>query len=203
MRAWEPQPGEKTGRNGGKPWACFQIFRDMMPPRSIKGAAARFYGKTAETLSASQYATARRWAGRFDWHGRVDAYDGWVEMTKNAAVEEHLRRQADEVGAIEAEIRRRDVELRLKMSKQSERILDTPLFSQTVTHEDEDGRPVAITFRPAGWTKGTAVSLAQAARGDSDVPADEPAELDLSELSEEELRTIVDLAGKLGVRRPE
>ncbi len=190
MRAWEPEPGEVTPRNQGKPWAAFKAFRDLGPERTLKAAAAAYYGHPIDTLPEHNYNTVKKWASKFSWHERAQAFDSWVEMTKRSALEEHARAQAADHGRREAAIRERALRLRELALDESEKMLRWPLTEQRVIREGEDGEELVYLFAPAKWSKDTAVRLYHlAVDGSQPEEIEEPeVDLDLSDWTDQEIR---------------
>ena len=202
MRAWEPMEGELRGQ--GKAWRAFQTFRDM-PERSLRGAATLFYGCGERGPTRSQYEQFKRWSARFAWQERVQGFDSWVAMTQRAAIEEHARAEAEEHAQREVALREKALRLRELAAHQAEKMLEWPLVKQTVVQENERGEPIELVFQSARWSKETAVRLYGVAFGNDPHSDDGEAEgnLDYSELTTDELRTLVALRRKVQVRRPE
>lgn len=191
MRAFERMENESA-----KAFAAFAVYRDLGSGRSLQKAAEMYAGST------SYVAQLKRWSSRFDWVARARAYDDWREMELQSALADHERRSAEDFAEREMRLRERSLSIREKAMDQAEKMLQWPLAEQRAIR-DEDGREIELVFVPARWSKASAVGLHNMAIGRGPVESQEAeAELDFSELTEEELQTIVDLAGKLGIRRP-
>jgi hypothetical protein len=206
MRAWEPQEGELRG--GGKAWRAFCAFRDLGPERTLRQAAAVFYGSPDGVPKPHQYDQLKRWSGKFDWQARARSLDARDEMIRRVAIEAHLQAHAEDYGSREAKITERILQIREEASVQSLKMLAWPLAEQRVIR-DEDGEEITYVFTPARWTKSTAIQLAQLAAGSmigagAHVESDE-AEWDFSHLSEEELEAYLAIDQKIraqGRKRP-
>ena len=206
MRAWEPQDGELRG--GGKAWRAFCAFRDLGPERTLRQAAAVFYGCPDGEPKPHQYDQMKRWSARFDWQERARSLDARDEMVRRLALEDYLRKQAEDYTAREARIAERILEIREQAAEQSAKMLAWPLAEQRVIR-DEDGEDVTYVFTPARWTKSTAIQLAQLA-ADSMIGAgahdeSDEVEWDFSDLSEEEIESYLAIDQKIraqGRKRP-
>ena len=82
VRAFERQP-----REGRKPFAAFALYLSLGEERS--------YQKVADQLQKSSR-LLRRWSKKFDWPGRVDAYDAHMHAVEVAAKEAFIRADAAE-----------------------------------------------------------------------------------------------------------
>jgi hypothetical protein len=206
MRAWEPQEGELRG--GAKAWRAFCTFRNLGPERSLRQAAAVFYGRPDGEPKPHQYDQMKRWSARFDWQERARSLDARDEMVRRVAIEAHLQAQAEDYAFREAKITERILEIREAACEQSLKMLAWPLAEQRVSR-NEDGEDVTIMLSPARWTKSTAIQLAQLAAGSmigagAHVESDE-AEWDFSALSDEEIKAYLAIDQKIraqGRKRP-
>ena len=201
MRAWEPQEGELRG--GGKAWRAFCAFRDLGPERTLRQAAAVFYGRPDGEPKPHQYDQLKRWSAKFDWQERARSLDARDEMVRRVAIEAHLQAQAADRASREAKITERILEIREAASEQSLKMLAWPLAEQRVVR-DEDGEDVTIILSPARWTKSTAIQLAQLAAGSmigagAHDEGDE-VEWDFSDLSEEEIEAYLAIDQKIRVQ---
>src|SRR5215208_2114605 len=138
MRAWEPQEGELRG--GGKAW---RAFCDLGPERTLRQAAAVFYGSPDGEPKPHQYDQLKRWSARHDWQERARSLDARDEMVRRVAIEAHLQAQAADRASREAKITERILEIREAACEQSLRMLAWPLAEQRVVR-DEDGEDVTI-----------------------------------------------------------
>ncbi len=202
MRAWEPQEGELRG--GGKAWGAFCVFRDLGPQRTLRKAAAIYYARPDGEPKPHQYDQMKRWSAKFDWQERTRSLDARDEMVRRVAIDSHLQAQAEDHASREARIAERILEIREAASEQSLKMLRWPLAEQRVIR-DEDGEEVTYVFMPARWAKGTAIQLTQLAAGTvaglSARREDEAeAALDLSQITDEEIQTYLDLDQKIRSR---
>jgi hypothetical protein len=201
MRAWEPQEGELRG--GGKAWRAFCAFRDLGPERTLRQAAAVFYGSPDGEPRPHQYDQLRRWSAKFDWQERARSLDARDEMVRRLALEDYMRKQADDYTAREAQIAERILEIRERAAEQSAKMLAWPLAEQRVIR-DEDSEDVTYVFMPARWAKGTAIQLAHLAAGavvgTSVEHADEEGEWDFSDITEEEIVAYLEIDSKIRAR---
>jgi hypothetical protein len=201
MRAWEPQEGELRG--GGKAWRAFCAFRDLGPERTLRQAAAVFYGSPDGEPKPHQYDQMKRWSAKFDWQERARSLDARDEMVRRLALEDYMRKQAEDNTSREVRIAERILEIREIAAEQSAKMLAWPLAEQRVIR-DEDGEDVTYIFTPARWTKSTAIQLAQLAAdsmiGTGDHHEGDEFEWDFSDLSEEELEAYLAIAQKIRAR---
>jgi hypothetical protein len=187
LRAWERQPGE-TSRS----YEAFCTYRDLGTARSL--------ANVGEVLGKSK-ALMERWSAAHSWVDRVEALEARDEMLRREAVEEHLRAIAEDHASREVRIQEKLLEIRERAASQSAKILEWPLTEQRVIR-DEDGEDTTFIIMPVRWSKNTAIGLAQLAAGAvtglSEAREDETeAEYDLSEISEEEIQTYLDLDQKI------
>lgn len=208
LRAWEPEEGEVTSRNQGKPWRAFKIFRDLGPGRTLKAAAIAFYERTPDTLPEHHYNTVKKWATKYDWHNRVQAFDDHYEMHKRATIEDYLDRKEAGFQERQGEIRDRMLGVAEKAIGQAEKMLEWPLTEQRVLRETEDGTQQTLIFLPARWSKATIRSMYDMAAGAVNgnwttlKQAQDPADnFDFSDFTDDELLEYIKLSDKLGVRR--
>lgn len=194
MRGWEREPGE-----GDKAFECFKIYRDM-PGRSLQKVAERVYGERWE----SNLRTLKRWSARFDWRDRVAAHEARDAMIARDAVERHLREGAEDRARREAAILEESLELREQALAQAKLMLRSPLYEQKRLGEGPGGEEVTYQFFPARWSKSTAIALYQMATAGSLRPEDleRGAEMDTSDLSEDELSELIAITDKIQWRPP-
>jgi hypothetical protein len=100
--AWEQLPGESS-----KAYAAFCLYRDRGPRRSVDEASRLYHGRGADDQARAgsgpkrgASGSVRRWAERWNWPGRVRAWDKENERVKRRkqveAVEEMAERHARE-----------------------------------------------------------------------------------------------------------
>lgn len=209
-RAWEPAEGEATGRNGGKPWAAFKVYRDLGPGRTLRVAAAAFYGHTVDTLPTHHHDTFKRWSSKYDWVARARAYDDWFAFHDRSVIEEFQRAKAHEFAERQMALKEQLLVNAEKAAEQASQMLDWPLTEQTVVREGPEGEDVTYVFVPAGWSKATARAYQDMAAGavvgawaakEHDKETDD--EFDFSDLTQEELMEFLRVSEKLGIRGQE
>jgi len=191
----------RGAEGGGKAWRAFCVFRDLGPERTLRQAAAVFYGCPDGEPKPYQYDRMKRWSAKFDWQERARSLDARDEMVRRVAVEDYMRKHAEDYTAREARIAERILEIREQAAEQRAKMLEWPLTEQRVMRK-EDGEGVTYIFMPAKWSKGTAIGLAQLAAGTmaglaprrEDEAEDE---FDLSEITDEELVTYLALDEKI------
>lgn len=184
-----------------KAFEAFRTYRDLGTSRTLRTVSELLY----EARSEYGIRTVEKWSSRFDWVQRVRGYEDWREMLRREVLAEHLENQAKDHAQREAELRERALRVREMALDQSEKMLSWPMSEQRVIHEDsEDGETVVYEFRPAGWNKATALSMYRMAMADApaEIP-EEDLELDLSEMTEEELKELLRLEGKVRFKPPE
>jgi hypothetical protein len=198
MRAFEPQPKESS-----KAFSAFKIYRDLGPERSLVKACESYYGSTANL------AQIKVWSSKFDWVDRARAYDDWLTMHAQAAIEEFQRTKAAEFAERQMALREKLLANAEAAADQAARMLAWPLSEQRVLHEGNEGGEVTYIFMPAGWNKGTARTYQDMAAGAvvgswTTVKPDEDeveTEYDFSEWTLEELAKYLELSEKLSVRK--
>lgn len=98
---WERQDGETD-----KAYAAFCIYRDLPPnERSLRAAAAKFYGKDKEKLRRPP-ATFEKWSTRWRWVERARAWDEEQDrLAREAqlqAIKEMRERHAEQARYLQA-----------------------------------------------------------------------------------------------------
>jgi hypothetical protein len=191
VRAWERQGGETS-----RAYEAFSTYRDLGPARSL-AKVGQILGKSTGLME--------RWSSAHSWVDRVAALEARDEMLRREAVEEHLQAGAEDHAAREARIQEKLLEIREQAADQALAIARWPISEQRIVKEGEDGSDVTYIFSPARWTKSTAIGLAQLAAGAVAGLAprredEAEAEYDLSEITEEEIQTFLDLDQKIRSR---
>jgi hypothetical protein len=87
---WEQQPGESS-----RAFGAFCLYRDLGPRRSLRAAAAAFYGRTAAALERQ----VDKWSRAFSWVERASAWDRHLDAeacqaqaeARREMVERHVR----------------------------------------------------------------------------------------------------------------
>jgi hypothetical protein len=198
MRAFEPQPKESS-----KAFTAFKIYRDLGAERSLVKACESYYG------TRSNLAQIKVWSRKFDWVDRARAYDDWLTLHAQAAIEEFQQTKAAEFAERQMALREKLLSNAEAAADQAAKMLAWPLSEQRVLREgDEDGE-ITYIFMPAGWNKGTARAYQDMAAGAvigswTTARPDEgerETEYDFSSWSEDELQTYLELSEKLSVRR--
>lgn len=194
MRAFERQEGESA-----RAYRAFATYRDLGSDRTLKAACEIYYGSTSNLRQVQE------WSRRHDWVARARAFDDWREMMIQSAIEERTRAQAQHHAEREARLREKALEIREAAASQALAMVKWPLTAQRTLKEGPDGDQVVYVFEPAGWNKATARTFFDLAMGSAPQPEDieDEAELDLSALSDEDLRTYLEITSKLTVRRRE
>jgi hypothetical protein len=198
MRAFEPQPKESS-----KAFWAFKIYRDLGPERSLVKACESYYGSTANL------AQIKVWSSKFDWVDRARAYDDWLTLHAQAAIEEFQQTKAAEFAERQMALREKLLSNAELAADQAAKMLAWPLSEQRVLRESDEGGGVTYIFMPAGWNKGTARTYqdmaASAVVGSWTTARPEEGEreteYDFSSWTEEELETYLELSEKLSVRK--
>src|SRR5216684_2052292 len=84
--SWEQQPGESS-----RAFGAFCAYRDLGPRRSLRAAAAAFYGRT----SAAVERQFDKWSGAFGWVERASAWDRHLDAEARRAQEEARREMVE------------------------------------------------------------------------------------------------------------
>ncbi len=125
-----PEPGEETGRNQGKAWKAFKLFRNMGPDRTIKDAAALYFNTTKALLTDSQFVQVRKWAVKHDWNARAQAHDDHYEMFWRTKMEEAEQEKAADFAERRIALKDRMLGCMEKACEQAEKMLEWPLTQQ-------------------------------------------------------------------------
>lgn len=189
MRAWEKQEGEGT-----RAYEAFALYRDLGPARSLT--------KVAQELSKSRTLIAR-WSSTHDWVSRVEALEARDEMIVRERLEERLEEQAADHAARRAALLDKALEIAEQAADQALLMARWPLAEKV--YDAEDGTTVVVT--PARWSKANIrplFEIAVLAAADKLPKADDEqteAELDFSEMTDEEIKVYIRLSEKLKVKR--
>jgi len=185
--AWERQEGESA-----RAYEAFCLYRDLGPERSL--------AKVGQALGKS-VSLMERWSSEHEWVDRVKALEARDQMLKHDAVEEHLREKAEDHARRETRLREKALEAREKAMEKSLRMLEYPLVEQSRRVEDgPDGEEeVTYVFEPTRWSLATAVQLYAMSQGGgpSEAELEETGEMDLADLSEDELRHLLEAHAKI------
>lgn len=212
LRAWEPEEGEVTTRNAGKPFRAFKIYRDLGPERTLKAAAGGYFNTPLEVLTESQYGQIKKWSAKYEWRDRVQAFDDHYEMRDRAAIENFQATKSNEFAERQVTVKEKMLEASEKAADQMIKMLEWPLTEQRVLRTGEDGEEVTYVFSPAGWNKGTVATMYNIAAGaitgrwstvkpgQGDVAEDE---WDFSNMTDDEVNDYVRLSEKVGIARKE
>jgi hypothetical protein len=83
---WEQQPGESS-----RAFGAFCAYRALGPRRSLRAAAAAFYGST----SSSRERQFDKWSRAFNWVERTNAWDRHLDIEAREAQEQARREMAE------------------------------------------------------------------------------------------------------------
>jgi hypothetical protein len=86
LAPWEQQPGESP-----RAFGAFGAYRGLGPRRSLRAAAAAFYGQP----SAAKERQVDKWSRKFRWVERAGAWDRHLEAEACRAQEETRREMAE------------------------------------------------------------------------------------------------------------
>lgn len=210
MRAFEQQPKESDVA-----FACYKVFRDLGPGRTLREAAAIYYERPEyREHTRSVPSQVKKWSARFDWPERAREADARDEEIRREAVElAELNRAADRAKRIEA-LREenllneeRAARVEAKFIERAEKLVDElPLVRQVTVREGEDGKPAVYRIEPA-----TKNAVLDAARLHKIATRSEPSKVDLrtydlSKATEDQLQRMAggeDPAEVLGGSGPE
>src|SRR5690349_20623085 len=94
---WEQQAGESA-----RAFGAFCVYRDLGPRRSLRAAAAAFYGQS----SAARERQCDKWSRAFHWVARASAWDRHLDtearQAQEAARREMAERHVKEARALQA-----------------------------------------------------------------------------------------------------
>jgi hypothetical protein len=83
---WEQQPRESS-----RAFGAFGAYRDLGPRRSLRAAAAAFYGRTSAALERQ----VDKWSHAFRWVERAGAWDRHLDAEARQAQEEARREMVE------------------------------------------------------------------------------------------------------------
>ena len=193
MLAWGRQENESA-----KAFQAFELYRDMGPERSVT--------KVARTLGKSRMLIGR-WSSQHDWQDRVRALEARDTMLKREAVEEHLRKKAEDHARRESGLREKALLAREQAMERALLMLKGPLYTQErLVAEGEEGEEVRLIMKPANWTLSTAVNLYNLSQNNAGLTQEEleaVGDLDFSGLTDEQMLQMLELQGKIEVRPPD
>lgn len=188
LRAFDRQESESD-----KAFRAWVIYRDLGVDRSLRRAAALFYG-TPEGQEPPDHLVnqLKKWSSRFDWQGRLRALQDRDEMMFRSRLEELREREAEDFAAMEADIRKQAIRLRRRAMKQAEFMLEWPSVEQQQVITGENGEELTQIFAPARWSKRDAIHFFNMGVGNAFDQGAEDAEdtilaFDPESMTEEEL----------------
>ncbi len=76
VNLWERQEGESS-----KAFHAFALYRDLGISRSIPEAHRRYTGRNQGGIRAEPPGYFEDWYKRFNWKGRAEAYDAYLELS--------------------------------------------------------------------------------------------------------------------------
>lgn len=144
-RPWDRRPDETSPA-----YAAFRHYCKLGGERAANRVAADL-GKSRKLILV--------WSSRHEWVARAAAWD-----THMAALEQERQEKVRAEYAERWERRRLEAaeanwDRAQRVAVRAEEMLKAPLFEQTVTKRDADGRPTEVTIEPAKWTLNTAGAL--------------------------------------------
>jgi hypothetical protein len=97
-----PEPWERQAGESARAFGAFCAYRDLGPRRSLRSAAAQYYGRS----TAAVVRQCNTWSSAFRWVERADAWDQHLDAQARQAQEtarrEMAERQAREARALQA-----------------------------------------------------------------------------------------------------
>ena len=141
---------ERQEKETQKAWEAFKVYRDLGHERThLK--VAELVGKTPGYCR-----TLERWSSKNDWVARAQAYDDYMEMLKQGAIEEHEKKRATETAERKAKLEDKYLEFQELMMEQSLIMARWPLKHEQVLERYPDGRIKTVKIKPARWSQSTA-----------------------------------------------
>lgn len=201
MRAWERQDGETT-----KAFEAFAIYRDLGPDRSLDEAYHRYRGdkEAAKRRRAPRYFQV--WSSKHRWVERCRLFDAHLEELALAKLEEEWIRRRNEV-------RETEWSISTQLLERLQAMLEHPITEEL--HEEDEATGVEVTIiKPARWSYNTVRLVAESIsklqrlatgqatnRSELSGPDGGPIhireeELDLSDLTDDELATIEEILAR-------
>ena len=148
MRVWERVEGESP-----RAYSAFQCYRDLGPERSLATASELYYGRQSGGKAAGQIS---KWSRQFEWVDRARAYDDFLDMVRQDAVEKRTRNRAAELAERQERLRERCLEIGEKAADKAAQMIEWPLAEQTLVRPGPDGEMATYLLVPARWNKNTA-----------------------------------------------
>src|SRR5262249_12686769 len=84
--SWEQRSGESS-----RAFGAFGVYRDLGPRRSLRAAAAAFYGRTSAALERQ----VDKWSRAFGWVERASAWDRQLDAEARRVQEEARREMVE------------------------------------------------------------------------------------------------------------
>lgn len=149
---WLRQPKEPTM------WfERFVRYRDMGADRTVLGCF-NILKKEAGDYKGDKHGNApclpgawKKQTAKWDWKGRAEAWDDFQHHQKERKREKQREQIEDE-----------EFLASLTAIQKARKMLDWPLAQREVLDEDENGNPIKVQVKPAGWSQGTAANLLKA-----------------------------------------
>lgn len=145
MKPWEPQVGESTPA-----YRAFAEYRDLGADRSQDAVSAKL-GKSRQLLS--------RWAVKWKWVERTQAYDAHMESIEQKAREKALTKKAEDWAT-------KELEIAALLYDKAKAMLAFPLAQQRTQDGKTIVEPARWGMRDAGAIADTAVKLARLSQGE-------------------------------------
>ncbi len=178
-RPWCRQPCDSEHR-----WRAFVAFRDLAPPRTLRGASEALTGPDGRPFDLG---TLHRWSRSDGWFDRVVAFDRHLDAIKVQVIEDVLAEDARDVANRHASIAR-----------------DATEAAHSVVRDWL--RRLALGERLDGWSPGDVrgmlkdmITLERLVRGEATERVEHGVGFDLSALTLDEIETMRALEAKAGV----
>jgi hypothetical protein len=84
-------PWEQQAKESARAFGAFCLYRDLGPRRSLRAAAAAFYGRTAAALERQ----VDKWSRAYSWVERASAWDRHLDAEARSAQEEARREMVE------------------------------------------------------------------------------------------------------------
>lgn len=176
-REWHPQLWDQMVGESREAYRAFTIFRDLGPGRTIIEAARIYSGNRAHTGGSHIH----RWAMRWEWERRANAWDAWLRTVYQTEVERRERDAAATWVERRKTIREQEYQLGQELIKRVYTMLQYPLVEEKLATETvtdpvsglEYATQVTI-LTPVRWTANTARLMIETASQVMRLGADMP-----------------------------
>lgn len=149
MRAFERQKDETQPA-----YQAFQKYLELGPERTLVQASDAIYGRPSKGPRRWPAGQVKKWADRFDWRERAQAWDDLLQMARLEAVEQAERDRIATLAERETKLDEGILALKEEILPKLQQMARFPLVR--TRHESEDGKEITHVY-PARWSFNTLI----------------------------------------------